>query len=296
VKLREYSRKLEVTVSGRWYLALTVLVGVSAITTGNNTIYIIESLLLSGLILSGILSEMTIASIEVAIRRDAAVAGDPDRNGDTVIVRNLRKRHLFSLEIGEWIGGEYRPVAWIPELRPRETLVVPSRRSYPARGLHRWDAIAIGTRHPFGLARKFRFQTEGGTRLVWPSPLPGPGSTASSQEMRPRRPSPARHDETDELRTLAPGDDIRLVVWTLSDKGTDPVVRSRGNRSPESLVLLDRRCAADGLFEISVSRAAASLLESDRSLVILDSEGRKVHQGSRASLDELARIRREAAP
>ena len=142
------------TVSGRWYLLMTVAIGVVAITTGNNVIYVIESLLLSALILSGILSERVIISVDAEIRRGSAIADSPSSTGDEIVVRNRRRRYIFCVEIGEWIDGNYVPLTWIPQLKPLETLSVKSKRIYKTRGIHRWNAIAIATSYPLRICKK----------------------------------------------------------------------------------------------------------------------------------------------
>src|SRR4051812_25592145 len=97
-------RRLQITIAGRWFLALTIALGVVSLASGNNVIYLIESLLLSGLILSGILSERAISGLTVDIIRKPALAGAPNR--DLVRVKNRKKHPIFCVEIGEWRNGE----------------------------------------------------------------------------------------------------------------------------------------------------------------------------------------------
>ena len=117
-------RRLEVTRSGKWYIALTIALGVTALATGNNGIYLIESLLLAGLILSGIQSERQVSAVRVEFIRVQAKAREP--TSDWIVVHNQDKRTLFCLEIGEWKKGEFHTLAFFPKIRGRETARVRS--------------------------------------------------------------------------------------------------------------------------------------------------------------------------
>lgn len=71
-------RKLRFTRMGRWYLAFTLLLGVAAINTGNNLLFLILGLLLAGIVLSGVLSESTLRELSVERFLPAEpVAGKP---------------------------------------------------------------------------------------------------------------------------------------------------------------------------------------------------------------------------
>jgi hypothetical protein len=116
---RRNIRKLEVTRSGKWYIALTIALGVTALASGNNAIYLMESLLLAGLILSGVLSERQVSAVRVEFLRVQAKSGEA--TSDWIIVRNLGKRTLFCLEIGEWKEGAFRSLAFFPKVKELET-------------------------------------------------------------------------------------------------------------------------------------------------------------------------------
>ena len=291
--LKSWTRKLHVTVSGRWYVALTILIGVVAIVTGNNAIYVMESLLLSGLILSGILSEQVISSADVEIKRGPAVAGSLLSNGDQVIIHNRSNRLLFCLEIGEW--GEWKsafvPLAWVSQLKPRATVTLTSRRVYAQRGTHRWTALAIATRYPFGFARKIRFKNQPGTRTVWPA-LPAHAKIPRSFEDRRLNPAAGSVLQQDEIRPMLLDDDYRSIVWTLSNKGSEPVVRARKAEKQSARVVLDVRGGPGPQFEEMVSSAAFTFYQAEDpltcTLVILHQHGRKIWRGRLTILNQLA--------
>ncbi len=287
--MKDYRRKLEVTVPGRWYLALTIALGVVAMTSGNNVLYLIESLLLAGLILSGILSERVIAAIEVDWLRGRATAGA--RFPDRFRVTNTRKFAIFCVEIGEFRDGKMISHVYIPRLQGRASVTLPSRATAGARGVHRWSSIAVATSFPLGFARKLLFIEAPGERVIWPEAprrLKRADSFISAQSAR----QGAGEISDGEIRPYDFMDDSRMIVWTLSAKGQGPMVRIRRRDQGRNQVTLDLRAAPGPDFEASVSRAAAPFHESDDSveatLMILSRAGARKFRGRRPCLDALA--------
>lgn len=283
---------------GFWYIGLCIAFGVIGLVSGNNVIYLLDSLLLAGMIFSGILSEREVSRARVEVIRGPACAGSPTR--DRVRVQNLGNAPLCCLEIGEWVRGRFVPIAYIRRLGPRERVVIPSGQVIGSRGVHRWDGLAISTGFPFGLARKIRIESEPGERVVWPRRLHSgeeagePGRGSCSALMTPRVGGEITEGE---VRPMTPDDDCRSIVWTLSARGGEPLVRPRHSGSGEVEVTLDLRGEAGDPFEAAVARAAEPFhLQGrfgDRStggtLTLIDHRGRRKIHGRERALDLLAR-------
>jgi uncharacterized protein (DUF58 family) len=283
-------RKLELTLSGKWYVALTIALGVIALVSANNVLYLIESLLLSGLILSGILSERAVSAIRVDVRRAPASAGA--RSRDQLRVTNTTRAAVFCVEVGEWCEGRFVPLAFLPRLAPLGSSAPPSRQRFERRGKHRWQGLAVATSYPFGFARKIRIFGEPGERLVWPAreeDLARAGDPGGDPRRTPRAPlEPAEG----EIRPFVPEDDSRRIVWTLSAKGTGKHVRVLRSRGGDPEVVLDARGASGEEFERRVREAARpfhGLEPGSRSgkLTVVSSE-RTLAQGRERALDLLA--------
>jgi uncharacterized protein (DUF58 family) len=284
-------RRLHVTASGKWYIALTIALGVVALVSANNVLYLIESLLLSGLILSGVLSERAISAVRVDLARRPAEAGSASR--DRVRVTNERGFPLFCVEVGEWRAGRFVPLAYIPRLAPRATGTYESRQVFGARGRHRWDGLAVATSYPFGFARKFRVERGAGERLVWPAREKGRGLEPESATARQGQLTGIEIADG-EVRPYAPDDDCRLIVWPLSARGGEPLVRMHRSAEDSPDVILDARCAPGPEFERRVRAAAQPFYRGGDStsgmLVVLEREGPRRFHGQRRALDALALI------
>jgi uncharacterized protein (DUF58 family) len=285
------TRKLRLTTSGKWYIALTIGLGVTAMLAEINALYLIESLLLSGLILSGILSERTVHAVHVEIRRNRVSAKLPAQ--DTVIVVNKKKFPIFCVEIGEWTQGKQKTIAYIPYIGPLSKIAIKSKQAYSMRGLHHWEGIAIATSYPLGLARKINIHINSGKRIVWPELL-----THSSKNRTTHPENSARIGSIfseGEIRSKTYEDDARMIVWPLSAKGSDPVVRVRRNESRSAHLVLDLRTISGEAFEKAVQVTALPFHKLDLNseggvLQVISTSGRTVIRGKREILDYLATV------
>src|SRR5262249_47872910 len=108
-------RTLKSTRAGRVCVLMTLGVGVGALNTGNNLLYLVLGLLLSAIVASGILSELSLKGIEVRrLGTDGAFADEP------FVFRwaiSSQKRWSFALSLSEE-GAPLEGEGWIAHLSP----------------------------------------------------------------------------------------------------------------------------------------------------------------------------------
>jgi uncharacterized protein (DUF58 family) len=281
-------RRLEVTFAGYWYTALTIGLGVVALISGNNVLYLIESLLLSGMIFSGVLSERTVSSVEFELRKGEAVAKAVVQ--DVIWLRNRSKWTLFCVEIGEWREEGFVCAVFIPRIKPMSEIQVRSKLEYSQRGIHRWNGLAVATSYPFGLARKIRVLSKPGERLVWPED--SSSKSRSSGDIVQGIGVKVGHEYSEgEVRAYTYEDDCRDIIWTLSEKGMGPLVRPRKSGQINLRAVLDLRTEPGPEFETAVLQAAQVFYrqaDSEGSLIVIDEGGSRSFQGKVSSLNFLA--------
>jgi uncharacterized protein (DUF58 family) len=108
----------EVTRAGMVYIAITVVIGIAAINTGNNLLYIVVAALLSAILVSGIASAVVLRHLELDVHLPEHVfAGRP-------MLAHLLLRNRSG---------------WLPSFSIR---VMPSRRK-PTKRWH-WEAYTLG--------------------------------------------------------------------------------------------------------------------------------------------------------
>lgn len=286
-------RKLEVTAAGKWYIALTIGLGVTALASGNNAIYLIESLLLAGLILSGVKSEKQVSGVFVEFIRVQAKAIEPTT--DWIVVRNKGKKTIFCLEIGEWKDGKFHTLAYFAKIRGGETVRARSNQEIRNRGKYRWEGFAIATSYPFGFARKIKVVRQPGERIVWATPLrskngnfPNPVGDRGNRN--------AEIEVVDgEVRKYEWTDDARMILANQSMRGQGPMVRNRRPILKEPEITFDARKERGEAFESAVRRASTHFYRSENAdLILIQELGKRKISGKQAALTALALIEPEA--
>jgi uncharacterized protein (DUF58 family) len=203
-------------------------VGVAATNTGNNLLYLILSMLLAGIVVSGVLSEQSLRGI--TIRRELArplFAATP-AFGRLLVANRKRRLRSFSIRVRE-VGppGTARPLAYLPHLAPGAEAQTAYQTRFERRGLARLEAIQTTTAFPFGLFAKSTRPAAGGEVLVFPriDPLRADVLQALGEAGVSAQPVRGLGVELHDLRPFRVGDDPRLIHWKQSAKLDRPMVK-----------------------------------------------------------------------
>lgn len=244
----------------------SVVLGLAAIATGNNLLFLLLGAVLGFIILSGWLSEQTVRRLEIVRRAPrGVVAGFPASVAYEV---SNRKRRIpsFAFEIGE---AEASATGFVPALPAGERARIRAEMTWESRGVYALEAVSISTSFPFGLFRKERWVPLPGEVIVWPRsdrsvPEPRTGGERVHRGGHALAGAAGARGEYRGLRPYRPGDDPRDVHWRSTARMNEPVVREFERDRAEILwVCLDLRVpagpAAEAAAEIAASLAAAGL-------------------------------------
>src|SRR6195256_4269106 len=238
-------RTLRPTREGWWCLLGAVGVGFAAVSTGNNLLYLLEAMLLGLVVVSGLLSEMSMRGLHLALRvPDEVFAGRPALFA-VAIVNGKRRLPSYSLALAAPGHGEI--VRYLPRLRAGEERLLPWETTFPARGRERLPALRVTTRFPFGLFAKSAPVAVDAEIIGYPAPravFPSPRRAGRGHGLR-------------NLREYRAGDDPRLIHWRLSAKRRALVVREL-----EEETTLDARLVLTGRGERDVAQREQALSEA----------------------------------
>jgi uncharacterized protein (DUF58 family) len=230
-------RTLAPTREGWWCLLAAMGLGFAAINTGNNLLYLLESMVLGLIVVSGMLSEQSLRGVRLFRVPPAAIhAGTPVRLGARML-NTKRWFPSYSLTVAAAAGG--RRLGHVPRLRAGEERLVTWEATLPRRGRQRLPGVRLSTRFPFGLFTKAGRPTADDEVVVFPAVRPvGPetlrrlGVGGSAPSRRPGR----GHDLRD-LREYRPGDDPRLIHWPTTARRGALVVRELAAETNEDVRL-----------------------------------------------------------
>lgn len=238
-------RQLKFTRAGKVIVGIAFATGFAAINTGNNLLFLGWGLVLSSIVLSGILSEANIRSLDASLRgipraRVGEVASLP-------LMLHNASRHVpsFSVESALDVEGGSLPAensesGWAAKgalaqapyqlrLSPREHRQLFARFSPQKRGRHSVSAALVATAYPFGFFEKSRRVPLASKSTVWVFPAEVDVEDLMAQVTARVGEAPARQVGAGEdyfsLRPFRDGDDVRRVHWRRSAKTGRLVVR-----------------------------------------------------------------------
>lgn len=245
-RLARRSRRLRTSREGKYFIALTIGIGLAAINTGNNLLFLLLGWMCSVIIASGVLSELALRGLTVTRQPPPRIfAGRPFLMG--ISLKNHKQRlPSFSIEIEDLvrIGAAARPLdkkCYFLKVPGRRAQATSYRHTFARRGRYHFEGFRIATKFPFALFRKSRDAAAPGEIIVFPAiyPIrpPPPTGVHGGEDARSRR---GRRGEFFGLRELRDGDDSRDIHWRSSaHKGRLMVREYEAEAQRRAAVLID---------------------------------------------------------
>jgi uncharacterized protein (DUF58 family) len=240
-----YRMEYRITRQGWIYIAGIVLVALAAINTGNNLLFLILACLIASILMSGILSSVTLAGVEMHLHLPEHIfAGQAVRSA--VELKNEKQTlPSFSLRVeGAGKKGEETAIlttpVYFPYLPKDESVKQSVPLLFPRRGVYRQEAFRIITRFPFGFLQKARRLDLASEALVYPSVEATaefvdviPGIQGAIESL-----AKGRGQDLYALRDYQPTDSARHVHWKASARSGSLMVREFAREDDCRVVLI----------------------------------------------------------
>jgi len=294
--VRVYDRALRVTREGWFLMALIFAVGIAAINTGNNLMYLVLAVMLGAVVASGVLSEESVRRLwlERSLPAEVWVSGEFKIYYS---LKNRRKRlPVYGVKVSE-SDIESVTEAFFPYLPPGLRSSGESTCVARKRGVLKLSEVKLMTRFPFGFFEKFRLIKLPDELIVFPRPADvdmadfKEGAKGTSDAVGPVG------DGADlaALRPYVEGDGLRRIHWKASARSRTLVAKvTRSESYPTVSIILDTAGYTPGADEDALERAvsetagyAEKLIEADYMVGLRTSAGEVPYGGGRAHLKKI---------
>ncbi|XXX76211.1 DUF58 domain-containing protein [Sorangium sp. So ce134] len=296
-------RKLKFTREGKYYLGITLGVGFAAINTGNNLLYLLLGMLLSLIVVSGVMSDLSLRHLTVTRRLPARAQVGRAHLVEIEVYNHKKRVPSYAIEVEDLRAGQPADKrCFFLKISPSSAQVAAYRRTPAKRGRDRHTGFRIATRFPFGLFEKSREVEAEGDLIIYPAvdPVRLPVEDAGRREGGASLSGRGGGDETFGLRPMRDGDDPRDIYWKKSTMRDQLVLRERTRETrPDVQIVVDAvRPAGDGdgfaqLFERRIreaaSRAVAHIKRGD-AVVVATTLGERVRGDRNVGSDAILRF------
>ncbi len=236
-----WPRKLKFTREGKYFLGITLGVGFAAINTGNNLLYLLLGMMLSLIIVSGVMSELSLRTLTVKRRLPARAQVGRSHLVEIEVYNNKSRVPSYAIEVEDLRAGQPADKrCFFLKISPRSTQIAAYRRTPLKRGLERHTGFRIATRFPFGLFEKSREVGSPDELVIYPAVdpvrLPHRGHGESAGDAGPL--GRGAGEEIYALRPMRQGDDPRDIYWRKCTVPGQMVLRERAREMRHEVDLM----------------------------------------------------------
>ena len=236
-----WTRRLKLTREGKYFIGITFGVGIAAINTGNNLLYLLLGMLLSLIVVSGVLSEISLRRLTVVRRLPPRAQVGRPHLVEIEVYNHKHRLPSYAIEVEDLRARQPADKrCFFLKISPRSAQVAAYRRTPARRGRDRHIGFRVATRFPFGLFEKSRELAANGELIIYPAvdplrlPPPPPGDLVGGTAAQRR----GFGDEILAVRPMRDGDDPRDIYWRKSTISNQLVLRERARETRRDVQLV----------------------------------------------------------
>ncbi len=207
-----------VTKAGWAYTLALIVVALAAVGTANNLLFLIVAAMLSVLLVSGFVSRLSLAGLELDLALPEHI---PARHKMAARIRlRNHKRWIpsFSILLQGAPGSSFSSVLYFPVIGRGAAVEELAEVTFERRGIYREDSFLFSTRFPFGFTERRAQVTLRRNVLVYPSLAPRAEFDRILREIRGEIAAHYRGRGSDfyRIRPYEPFESARHVDWKAS--------------------------------------------------------------------------------
>jgi uncharacterized protein (DUF58 family) len=210
----EMGMRQQITLVGFLFSVLIVMVGLAAFVSANNLLFLLLAALLATFLISGFVSRLGLAGLELDLLLPEEIAARRPVVG-RMLIKNTKWLPSFSVYVSGAPGSGMAQELYIPMLPGSATLDEAVTLTFQRRGQHREKTFYFSSRFPFGFTRRraqVRIERE---ILVYPAIDPQEGFEALLADIAGEIEANQRGRGTDfyRIRPYVTSESARHVDW-----------------------------------------------------------------------------------
>jgi uncharacterized protein (DUF58 family) len=231
---------LKFTREGKFFVGITLGVGFAAINTANNLLYLLLGLLLSLIVVSGVMSELSLQGLTVVRRLPMRSQVGRPHLVEIEVFNHKSRVPSYAIEVEDLRSRQPADKrCFFLKISPKSAQVAAYRRTPLRRGRDVHVGFRIATRFPFGLFEKSREVTAPGELVIYPAvdPVHLPPAQGGRVPGATHVVGRGHGEEFLGLKVMRAGDDPRDVHWRKSAAVGQLVMRERARETRPDVVL-----------------------------------------------------------
>lgn len=236
--------KLKFTREGKWFFGMTLAVGFAAINTGNNLLYLLLGMMLSLIIISGILCNISLNKLDIQRVLPRHIFAQTPCLISLSVVNKKRFFPSFSIELEDRLQHATQgKTCYFLKIGAQQTQKTAYRLTFPRRGLHSFVELKVSSQFPFSLFVKTRtvYLTEDVVVFPHISPVSIPSGLAQQAMGYQNSGKKGIGSDFFALRDMRPGDELRWIHWPSTARtGTFQVREFESEQQPQARLLLSQ--------------------------------------------------------
>lgn len=228
-------------------MAFTFAIGIAAINTGNNLMYLLLSMMLALMVISGILSESVLKDVRIERRTPLEVWAETPFIMDYSVFNSKRFFPSYSLRIREK-NVKVVKEPYLLKLSAGAEIITKGEFVVNKRGWLYLEQIVISTKFPFGLFEKAKLVQKKAKLLVFPRPVQVETDKVGLERNKWAKTSTKKGEGEGlfGIRDYEEGDNPRKIHWKVSAKAGKLMMKeTEAMETPKVSILLD----VSGYFE-----------------------------------------------
>ncbi len=245
--------KVKVNRAGLFFIGISIFLGISAVNTSNNLLYLVVSFLLSFMLISGLLSLYNLKGLEVQLIPPREVYAERLERF-RIIVKNRKSFPSFTILVEQ---GQSRVFFPLIKKEQEESIAL----KFPKRGFYEKISLKISSSFPVGLFERYYVEEIPIRLVVFPKPIMVKQKLTVEGTYKGDLLKITKKLGYDQIRNVREyrGEPIKFVHWKLSAKLDKFFVKEFvSEESPPVVLSLD---TVDGDLEERISKLSYLVLD-----------------------------------